>query len=181
MNLKSMSVGRLTTLREKVDATLQAKIADARRVIETELEKLSRFSATPGRGVAGSRRGGGVLPKYRNPENPSETWAGRGLRPRWLSAALKSGHKLEDFLIEGALARKAKPPTKRKAAAPKKANSPKVKSPMAKSRKAKSRKAVSPRAASPKAASSKAPRKPRTSPPAAPKVEEPEAAAQTTS
>jgi DNA-binding protein H-NS len=43
-----------------------------------------------------------VAPKYRNPENPSETWAGRGLRPRWLVAAIKGGKKLEDFAIGGA-------------------------------------------------------------------------------
>jgi DNA-binding protein H-NS len=41
-------------------------------------------------------------PKYRNPENPYETWAGRGLKPRWLIAAIKGGKKLEDFAIGGA-------------------------------------------------------------------------------
>ena len=42
---------------------------------------------------------GSVAPKYRNPDNPAETWAGRGLKPRWLAAALKSGKKLEHFSI----------------------------------------------------------------------------------
>ena len=28
-----------------------------------------------------------------------ETWAGRGLKPRWLTAAIKGGKKLEDFSI----------------------------------------------------------------------------------
>ena len=45
---------------------------------------------------------GPVAPKYRNPENPAETWAGRGLKPRWLTAAIKGGKKLDDFLIVGA-------------------------------------------------------------------------------
>jgi len=40
-----------------------------------------------------------VSPKYRNPENPSETLAGRGLTPRWVAAALKGGKKLEYFSI----------------------------------------------------------------------------------
>ena len=40
-----------------------------------------------------------VLPKYRNPKNRSETWAGRGKQPRWLTAQLRSGKKLGDFLI----------------------------------------------------------------------------------
>jgi DNA-binding protein H-NS len=40
-----------------------------------------------------------VKPKYRNPANRSETWTGRGLRPRWMVAAMKGGKKLEDFAI----------------------------------------------------------------------------------
>ena len=43
-----------------------------------------------------------MAPKYGNPENPAETWAGRGLKPRWLTAAIKSGKKVEDFAIAGA-------------------------------------------------------------------------------
>jgi len=61
-----------------------------------------------------------VAPKYRNPENPKETWAGRGLKPRWLAAAMKAGGKLEDFQIDGiskdgpVKAAKKKPRAKRK-------------------------------------------------------------------
>ncbi len=40
-----------------------------------------------------------VKPKYRNPANKSETWAGRGKQPRWLVAAIKSGKKIQDFAI----------------------------------------------------------------------------------
>ena len=40
-----------------------------------------------------------VLPKFRNPARPSETWAGRGSQPRWLSDQLRHGKKLNDFRI----------------------------------------------------------------------------------
>jgi DNA-binding protein H-NS len=43
-----------------------------------------------------------VVPKYRNPEQPSETWAGRGKTPRWLAAQLKSGRRIDDFRIRQA-------------------------------------------------------------------------------
>lgn len=43
---------------------------------------------------------GKVPPKYRNPANPKETWAGRGKQPRWLSAETAKGRKLEEFLIK---------------------------------------------------------------------------------
>lgn len=40
-----------------------------------------------------------VEPRYRNKNNPSETWTGRGKQPRWLVAELEKGAKLDDFLI----------------------------------------------------------------------------------
>lgn len=47
-----------------------------------------------------ARKLGKVKPKYRNPDNPKETWSGRGRAPRWLSALLAKGKKIEQFLIE---------------------------------------------------------------------------------
>ena len=46
-----------------------------------------------------AQKGSKVEPKYRNPANPAETWAGRGMPPKWMSAELAKGRKLEDFLI----------------------------------------------------------------------------------
>lgn len=40
-----------------------------------------------------------VKPKYRNPADPSQTWTGRGKRPRWFNAALSAGKKEKDLLI----------------------------------------------------------------------------------
>src|SRR5215467_9869513 len=97
MNLKSMSIDKLSKLRSQVDAALSSKVSEERRAVQDQLSKLERLS-TSGKGVRGGSRGP-VAPKYRNPENPTETWAGRGLRPRWLAAALKLGKKLEHFSI----------------------------------------------------------------------------------
>jgi DNA-binding protein H-NS len=41
----------------------------------------------------------GVSAKYRNPDNPTETWAGRGLRPKWIADKLAQGASLDDLLI----------------------------------------------------------------------------------
>jgi DNA-binding protein H-NS len=100
MNLKSMSLDKLSKLREQVDAILSAKVTEERRAVQEQLSKLDRVAAggIRGKGVRGAQRGA-VAPKYRNPENPAETWAGRGLKPRWLAAALKTGKKLEEFSI----------------------------------------------------------------------------------
>jgi len=39
-----------------------------------------------------------VAPKYRD-ATTGDTWSGRGLKPRWLTAALESGRSLSDFAI----------------------------------------------------------------------------------
>jgi DNA-binding protein H-NS len=120
VNLKSMSIDRLTDLRHRVEAALATKVIDQRRTIESELAKLNRFRGGkalrkfgPGNGARGP-----VAPKYRNPENPAETWAGRGLRPKWLTAAIKGGKSVDHFLISGAAPSKKadKPKRTRKAA-----------------------------------------------------------------
>jgi DNA-binding protein H-NS len=104
MALKSMSIAKLQDLKAKVDAAISEKLKSRRHALETELSRLAGYSGAGRRGRPAGRGGarGSVAPKYRNPENPAETWAGRGLRPRWLTAAMKGGKKLEDFAIAGA-------------------------------------------------------------------------------
>jgi DNA-binding protein H-NS len=52
-----------------------------------------------------------VPPKYRGPKG--ETWAGRGVVPRWLVALMKQGRKKEEFAIAGSVAAKKKRLVKR--------------------------------------------------------------------
>ncbi len=40
-----------------------------------------------------------VAIKYRNPENESETWTGRGIKPKWLQNKLAQGASIESFLV----------------------------------------------------------------------------------
>jgi DNA-binding protein H-NS len=105
--LQSMTVDKLLKLKAEIDVTLTAKISEQRHALETKLSKLDRFESGK-KEARGVRAGSSVAPKYRNPENSSETWAGRGLKPRWLTAAMKGGKKLEHFAI-GAPAAKGAP------------------------------------------------------------------------
>ena len=53
-----------------------------------------------GRGKGkGANAGVPVAAKYRGPNG--ETWSGRGLMPRWLSALVSQGQTRDDFLIKG--------------------------------------------------------------------------------
>jgi DNA-binding protein H-NS len=118
MALKSMTVAKLQDLKSQVEAAISAKVSERRQELESELSKLDGYSGGARRGRPAGRGGhrGAVAPKYRNPENPAETWAGRGLRPRWLVAALKGGKKVEDFAIAGAAKTGAKKARKKRKA-----------------------------------------------------------------
>jgi DNA-binding protein H-NS len=69
------------------------------------LQKLESIASEAGFKIGdlfGGRGGKGrkVAAKYANPDNASETWTGRGRKPRWLVARLKSGDKIEKFLLK---------------------------------------------------------------------------------
>ena len=57
-------------------------------------------AAAKGRKTTKGYKLGKVEPKYRNPNNPAETWAGRGQQPKWLAAETAKGRELNEFLIK---------------------------------------------------------------------------------
>ena len=95
VNLKDMDMDALLGLRAEVDRTLTERTRDLQR----QLDLLGEGRRRPGRpavrrtGRASALRGVKVAPKYRGPAG--ETWAGRGVQPRWLTALVKEGHSIE--------------------------------------------------------------------------------------
>ena len=104
-DLKSMSVDELLSLHEFVSAALARKIRAEKARLDQRLRQLGLGAASHNVKMSHARRSyPRVFPKYRNPAEPSETWAGRGKRPRWLTAQLKSGKQIDDFRIDLAAA-----------------------------------------------------------------------------
>jgi len=94
--LNEMSVEKLWDLHQEVAAKLVRKIILEKAELEERLHKVSSVLGENKRERGAYPK---VLAKYRNPENPNETWAGRGKQPRWLATQLQSGKKLDQFLI----------------------------------------------------------------------------------
>ena len=103
--LKSMTIEKLMKRKSDIEATLTQKVSEERRALELELSKLGGY--TNGKKARGGPRGS-VTAKYRHPET-GETWAGRGLKPRWLTAAMKSGKSLEAFAIKAGKGTRGRP------------------------------------------------------------------------
>jgi DNA-binding protein H-NS len=105
-DLEAMDFDELWLLHEQLTKVLAEKITTEKLELERRLAQLNRAtisevdsSSLESRTNRPKRKYPKVLPKYRNSSAPTETWSGRGKQPRWLVAALRSGHKLEDFLI----------------------------------------------------------------------------------
>jgi DNA-binding protein H-NS len=96
------------SLKELQEFELKLKKAKANvheRSRSTLKEKLEAIAAEAGFKIGdlfGGRGGKGrkVAAKYANPDNASETWTGRGRKPRWLATKLKAGEKQDKFLIK---------------------------------------------------------------------------------
>ena len=87
-----MSTDDLWSLHVEVSQLLQQRIQTEKQRL---VERLKQLQAP----VLERRPYPPVSPKYYNPDQPSETWAGRGKQPRWLVAQLRSGRRIEDFSI----------------------------------------------------------------------------------
>jgi DNA-binding protein H-NS len=96
-DLKSMSIDELWSIHELVASVLARKISAEKARLERRLLRLGGSA----KHVTHARRPyPQVFPKYRNPTQPAETWASRGKQPRWLTAQLMSGKRLDDFQIQ---------------------------------------------------------------------------------
>jgi DNA-binding protein H-NS len=107
-NLDAMSTDEMWQLHEEISRVLSVKLNSEKRELEKRLAQLRKErEILPDKAVEGQledssperRKYPRVLPKYQNPDVPAETWSGRGKRPRWLTAALQTGHTIEDFFI----------------------------------------------------------------------------------
>lgn len=106
--LRSMSFDELLALRDQVETLIASRAMAVKKELEEKLSNIEDFTRrtvarrTPGRphGLKGRK----LAPKYRNPKNRQETWAGRGIMPRWLKALVAKGHKTSEFALGNAAA-----------------------------------------------------------------------------
>lgn len=99
-SIERLSHVELVRLRDEIE-----RLLSDRRTTEQEALRL-RFAAEAAKHgftldeVVGVSRKGSIPIKYRDPDNPANTWTGRGKTPRWLVAAMgRGGATLEDFRL----------------------------------------------------------------------------------
>jgi DNA-binding protein H-NS len=117
LDFESMSDQELRELMQRAQETLKARVTGrieefrqlAREAgLTVTLTKIGEGEARRGRRrlqerAEGDDRRRDVPAKYRNPDNPAETWAGRGRKPKWVEDKLAHGATLDDLLISPAV------------------------------------------------------------------------------
>lgn len=105
-SLNPLSVAELQSLIAEAEAAIAAQLRDQRR---SAIAKMRELAASVGiefeiieKPFPRARRSSPVVPKYRNPANPEQTWSGRGKRPKWLTEAIDSGADMSTMEISSA-------------------------------------------------------------------------------
>lgn len=76
-------------------ALFRQQLGDARRQVIQYAKSLG-YSIEE---LFGGGKGEKASVKYQNPNNPSQTWSGRGKRPGWFKDALAAGKNKEDMAV----------------------------------------------------------------------------------
>lgn len=102
INLESLSLKELKDLQAQVAKAISGYEDRRKREALAELEEKAKamgFSLAELTGAAKTRKRSPSVPKYANPADKSDTWSGRGRKPRWFTAALAKGKKPQDLAI----------------------------------------------------------------------------------
>ena len=92
----AMTSNELWDLRTQLDHTLREKLESEKQQLDARLKELELPPPISRR----SDRYRRVRPKFSNPANPLQTWAGRGKTPRWFSELLAAGKSIDELRFE---------------------------------------------------------------------------------
>ena len=113
INLDSLSPAELQALIKSAEAQMDSARKNHVKEVRAKIDGilagagLTIGDVYPTRGGKSARGPkAAVAPKFRNPDNVSQTWSGRGKRPLWFVEALKKrGVTAESLLIAGSPAK----------------------------------------------------------------------------
>src|SRR3974390_1525157 len=106
--LDQMPIDQLIELKSRIKKLIQSRIKQEREALLRKLDAIRDYESMIGKspnGVLHANGGNGKkkgrarpAPKYRDPGTGARL-TGRGMRPRWMRAAIQAGKKPDDFLI----------------------------------------------------------------------------------
>lgn len=104
LDLNKMDKQELERLRADVDQalnTLEARRRKEAREAAMAVAKEHGFKLEDlvAAAASGPKSKSKLPPKFANPDDPSQTWSGRGRKPQWFNDAIASGKSEEELAI----------------------------------------------------------------------------------
>lgn len=102
IDLNNMGLKELKDLQARVTKAVSTYEDRRRKEALAEIEEVARakgFTLSELTGGSAPKKRAPATAKYANPADHSDTWSGRGRKPRWVEAALKTGKSLADLAI----------------------------------------------------------------------------------
>ena len=125
INIDSLSPAELQALIKSAEAQMESARKNHVKEVRAKIDNILAgaglaigdvYPTRGGKSAKGPKAS--VAPKYRNPDNASQTWSGRGKRPLWFNEALKKRGVTAESLIIASTPAKAAPVKKAAKKAP---------------------------------------------------------------
>jgi DNA-binding protein H-NS len=102
VNVERMTLKQIEVLEAQIAKAKSQARETSKAELKAKIDRLlegSDFTIAELYGFKSKGRRGKSAAKYANPDDPSQTWTGRGRKPNWLLVKLKKGASQEDFAI----------------------------------------------------------------------------------
>jgi DNA-binding protein H-NS len=104
-DLKNFSIKDLTKLQDNISKAIELrKVSDKKELINKFVSMAEESGFTldellANKPISLKIKKERAEPKYRNPDDHSQSWSGNGRKPAWLVEQLEAGKSLNDFMI----------------------------------------------------------------------------------
>ena len=107
MDLSNLSLGDLRNLQEQIKQEMkkreQQEVQKAREQIMAIAQSvglpLKDLINTNVRAAKSAQGGGSVAVRFRNPDNASQQWTGRGRQPKWVKEWVEGGKSMDKLRV----------------------------------------------------------------------------------
>ena len=102
MDLSNLSVGELRNLQDQIKIELKKREQHDLAKAREQILSIAQSVGIPIKDLISSgirTKSGAVAVKYRNPNDASQQWTGRGRKPKWVEEMLKSGASMASMMV----------------------------------------------------------------------------------
>ena len=99
-NLKQAVDGEITRRAAVEMDGIRAKLRATSQTLGVSIPELLGLPGAPSASTRKERKKRVARPKYQHPDDPTQTWSGRGKPPRWLQDLIEAGANKDNYLID---------------------------------------------------------------------------------